>query len=74
VIEDGRVRERGTHETLYAMGGRYYDLYTRQQSIDANLFLAPGEGDSAPDGEKGPMPVRGAAAPSAASFLRGGVA
>jgi ABC-type multidrug transport system fused ATPase/permease subunit len=74
VIEDGRIRERGTHESLYAMGGRYYDLYTRQHGIDANLFLAPGEGDSVPDGQNGPMGVRGAAAPSAASFLRGGVA
>jgi subfamily B ATP-binding cassette protein MsbA len=37
--------ERGTHESLYALGGRYYSLYTRQHGIDANLFLAPGEGD-----------------------------
>jgi hypothetical protein len=74
VVEDGRVRERGTHESLYALGGRYYDLYTRQHGIDANLFLAPGEGDQVPDGQKGPFPLRGTAPPSPASFLRGGVA
>jgi subfamily B ATP-binding cassette protein MsbA len=28
------------------MGGRYYDLYTRQHGLEANLFLAPGEGDT----------------------------
>jgi subfamily B ATP-binding cassette protein MsbA len=28
------------------MGGRYYDLYTRQHGLEENLFLAPGEGDA----------------------------
>jgi len=28
---------------LYALGGRYYDLYTKQHAVEANLFLAPGE-------------------------------
>ena len=45
VVEAGRIVERGTHDSLYAAQGRYYDLYTRQHGIDANLFLAPGEGD-----------------------------
>jgi subfamily B ATP-binding cassette protein MsbA len=44
VIEAGRIIERGTHSSLYAAGGRYYDLYTKQHSVEANLFLAPGEG------------------------------
>ncbi|NYF80441.1 ABC transporter ATP-binding protein [Granulicella arctica] len=44
VIEKGDILERGTHESLYALGGRYYDLYTRQHGIERNLFLAPGEG------------------------------
>ena len=45
VIEQGRIVERGTHEELYAMKGRYFDLYTRQHGLETNLFLAPGEGD-----------------------------
>ncbi len=46
VVEQGQVVERGTHEELYQMGGRYYDLYTRQHGLETNLFLAPGEGDT----------------------------
>ena len=49
VVENGRIVERGTHESLYALGGRYYDLYTRQHGVDSNLFLAPGEGDKVPE-------------------------
>lgn len=45
VVEGGKIVERGTHESLYALGGRYYSLYTRQHGIESNLFLAPGEGD-----------------------------
>jgi ABC-type multidrug transport system fused ATPase/permease subunit len=48
VIEDGRILERGTHEQLYALSGRYFDLYTRQHGLETNLFLAPGEGDVVP--------------------------
>jgi subfamily B ATP-binding cassette protein MsbA len=45
VVEGGKIIERGTHESLYAAGGRYFDLYTKQHGLQANLFLAPGEGD-----------------------------
>jgi subfamily B ATP-binding cassette protein MsbA len=45
VVEQGKIVERGDHEELYALNGRYYDLYTRQHGLEANLFLAPGEGD-----------------------------
>ena len=45
VVEGGRIIERGTHESLYAAGGRYFDLYTKQHAVETNLFLAPGEGD-----------------------------
>ena len=45
VVEAGEIVERGTHESLYRLGGRYYDLYTRQHGLEQNLFLAPGEGD-----------------------------
>jgi subfamily B ATP-binding cassette protein MsbA len=49
VVEEGRIVERGDHESLFAQGGRYYDLYTRQHGLEANLFLAPGEGDAKAD-------------------------
>jgi ABC-type multidrug transport system fused ATPase/permease subunit len=48
VVEGGRIIERGTHESLYAAGGRYFDLYTKQHAVETNLFLAPGEGDALP--------------------------
>jgi subfamily B ATP-binding cassette protein MsbA len=73
VVEEGRIVERGTHDSLYALGGRYYDLYTRQHGVDANLFLAPGEGDKVPESEA-PARGGGVAAPTAASLLRGGIA
>jgi subfamily B ATP-binding cassette protein MsbA len=45
VVEGGLIVERGNHAELFAMRGRYYDLYMRQHGLEANLFLAPGEGD-----------------------------
>ncbi len=47
VMEQGKIVERGTHEQLFALRGRYYDLYTKQHGVESNLFLAPGEGDFA---------------------------
>jgi subfamily B ATP-binding cassette protein MsbA len=41
VVEEGRIVERGTHDSLYAARGRYYDLSSRQQT--GNLLIAPGE-------------------------------
>jgi ABC-type multidrug transport system fused ATPase/permease subunit len=52
VIERGLILERGTHESLYQLGGRYYDLYTRQHGLETNLFLAPGEGDKVEEESK----------------------
>jgi len=49
VVEAGHIVERGTHDLLFAAHGRYYDLYTRQHGLEANLFLAPGEGDTRPE-------------------------
>src|SRR5438094_160436 len=49
VVEAGRIVERGTHGSLYAAEGRYYELYTRQHGLEANLFLAPGEGEPKPE-------------------------
>jgi ABC-type multidrug transport system fused ATPase/permease subunit len=51
VVEQGRVVERGNHEELYALQGRYFELYNKQHGLEANLFLAPGEGDTVPEAE-----------------------
>jgi subfamily B ATP-binding cassette protein MsbA len=48
VIEAGRIAERGTHQELFALHRRYWEMYTRQHALDENLFLAPGEGDVIP--------------------------
>lgn len=63
VVEAGQIVERGTHESLFLLRGRYWELYTKQHGIEANLFLAPGEGDSTPpeEAEAGPpeeLPAR----------------
>ncbi|HZP06248.1 MAG TPA: ABC transporter ATP-binding protein [Terracidiphilus sp.] len=47
VVEEGRIIERGTHESLYRLHGRYRNLYDRQYERDSNLFLAAGEGGEA---------------------------
>jgi subfamily B ATP-binding cassette protein MsbA len=77
VVEDGRIIERGTHESLYAASGRYYDLYTKQHAVQENLFLAPGEGEPEPldiNGEKIPSGAAGRAdnaLPDAINLIRG---
>ena len=73
VVEGGRIVERGAHDSLYALEGRYYDLYTRQHGVDANMFLAPGEAGKEPAPEEQPK-LAGPADPTAASLLRGGIA
>ncbi|WP_162551056.1 ABC transporter ATP-binding protein [Paenibacillus tepidiphilus] len=35
VLEDGEIAERGKHEELLALGGRYYDLYHSQLEPEA---------------------------------------
>ena len=71
VVEDGRIVERGNHDTLYALNGRYRDLYDRQHGLEKNLFLAPGEGDSVPENE-GNGGGRGGAEPGVLDVMRGG--
>ena len=50
--------------------------WNRGRTIDANLFLAPGEGGKEPEAEEKPRIAAGAGAapPTAASLLRGGIA
>jgi ABC-type multidrug transport system fused ATPase/permease subunit len=84
VLEAGRIIERGTHASLYAARGRYFDLYTKQHGLESNLFLAPGEGgDGSADGQDGNgaaprggagggTPTEAAALPEAIRLIRGG--
>jgi ABC-type multidrug transport system fused ATPase/permease subunit len=77
VVEAGQIVERGTHTSLLAASGRYYDLYTKQYGVEANLFLAPGEGDRV--AEEAPVSgssvagqeSRDAALPEAIQIIRG---
>ena len=34
VLENGEIIERGTHEQLLEMKGRYYELYTGKAELD----------------------------------------
>jgi ABC-type multidrug transport system fused ATPase/permease subunit len=70
VVEQGHIVERGTHEELYAAQGRYFDLYTKQQGLQNNLFLAPGEGDSVAPTEEGVPTKNGDRDVSSADALR----
>jgi ABC-type multidrug transport system fused ATPase/permease subunit len=84
VLEAGRIIERGTHATLYAARGRYFDLYTKQHGLESNLFLAPGEGGdestgaqdangaAAGPGAGGGTTAEAAALPEAIRLIRGG--
>ncbi|HEY1732419.1 MAG TPA: ABC transporter ATP-binding protein [Terriglobales bacterium] len=68
VVEAGRIVERGTHQSLFELGGRYYELYTKQHGIEQNLFLAPGEGDVIEEEQSASS--NAAADPDPASLLR----
>jgi len=43
VLEHGQIIERGTHQELLALGGRYRDLYNRQYQLEQDQFINPGE-------------------------------
>jgi subfamily B ATP-binding cassette protein MsbA len=43
VVEAGEIVERGTHEELITLGGRYKQLYDKQYRFEQNLFINPGE-------------------------------
>src|SRR5262249_9762404 len=50
VVESGEILERGTHEQLIALDGRYKQLYDKQYRFEQNLFVNPGEELSAKPG------------------------
>jgi len=43
VLEDGEIVERGTHEELLALAGRYKQLYDKQYKFERDQFINPGE-------------------------------
>lgn len=43
VVEAGEILERGTHDQLIAINGRYKQLYDKQYRFEQNLFVNPGE-------------------------------
>jgi ABC-type multidrug transport system fused ATPase/permease subunit len=43
VLEDGAVVEHGTHDELLRLSGRYRQLYEKQQGIQDDQFINPGE-------------------------------
>jgi ABC-type multidrug transport system fused ATPase/permease subunit len=43
VVEAGEILERGTHDELITLNGRYKQLYDKQYKFEQNLFVNPGE-------------------------------
>lgn len=72
VVQEGKILERGTHESLYAAQGRYFELYNKQHAVETNLFLAPGEGDKRDEdaGENNGSAGGGGALPEAIRLMR----
>jgi len=50
VLEGGEIVERGTHEELLAVNGRYRQLYDKQYRFERDRFINPGE-DFTPEPE-----------------------
>ena len=57
VIEAGEIVERGTHQELIAVGGRYKQLYDKQYNLERDQFINPGE-DFTPEPQKPRAGVR----------------
>jgi len=48
VVEHGEIVERGTHRHLLRLNGRYKQLYDRQQGVELDQFINPGEDFTGP--------------------------
>jgi subfamily B ATP-binding cassette protein MsbA len=55
VLEHGEIVERGTHDELLALDGRYRQLYDKQYRFERDRFINPGE-DFTPEPEKIQLP------------------
>ena len=68
MVEKGRIVEKGDHASLFARGGRYFEMNTRQHGVESNLFLARGDGN---EPAEAPAAATGAPASDGASLARG---
>jgi len=57
VLEHGEIVERGSHDELLAINGRYRQLYDKQYRFEKDRFINPGE-DFTPEPEKVVAPAR----------------
>jgi ABC-type multidrug transport system fused ATPase/permease subunit len=57
VLEDGEIVERGTHEDLLSVEGRYRQLYDKQYKFERDQFINPGE-DFTPAAVQSARPTR----------------
>ena len=64
VLEGGEIVERGTHEELLAVEGRYKQLYDKQYKFERDQFINPGEDFTPP-----PSRPHGAGVPKRLSNL-----